>query len=307
MTISEMHTYFRQYAQQMGMQNVRAILPEQIDMLLNTSISDTINQIIRENIGATSDRVVTDNSKIGSINALRSLYRVGEELICLKHLNAESEIDYDKDRFFITGDDNGHIIHLTTGNNNIPESLYDKINNKVNYLFLVDFSINYTRGTDDTDEHYFVTSWFPIRIIDDIYLADVLNDFILKPRFRSPVLIILNNNNDTEKPEFHLYIDTGSVSTDIENGGGVYVKLNNDLYPHKIRFSYIAKPAIVQFNDDNEGVSVDCNLPEYMHVDIVKHAVDLYHVALQGSLMSAQQAQQAQQRENVRNNARNDN
>lgn len=307
MTISEMHTYFRQYAQQMGMQNVRAILPEQIDISLNTSISDTINQIIRENIGTTSDRVVTDNSKIGSINALRSLYRVREELVCLKHINVESEEDYDKDRFFMLGDNNGHIIHLTTNDKNIPESLYDKINNKVNYLFLVDFSINYTRGATDIDESYFVTSWFPVRIIDDIYLADVLNDFILKPRFRSPALTILNNDNDTEKPEFHLYIDSGTVSTDIENGYGVFAKLSNDLYPHKIRFSYIAKPAIVQFNDDNEGISVDCNLPEYMHIDIVKHAVDLYHVALQGSLYSAQQAQQAQQQENVRNNARNDN
>ena len=40
-----------------------------------------------------------------------------------------------------------------------------------------------------------------------------------------------------------------------------------------------------------------------MHVDIVKHAVDLYHTALQGSLYAAQQAQQVQQRENIRNNA----
>ena len=45
MTISEMHVWFRQYAQQMGMQNVRAILPEQIDNLINTSIKDTIDGI----------------------------------------------------------------------------------------------------------------------------------------------------------------------------------------------------------------------------------------------------------------------
>ena len=37
MTIAEMHVWFRQYAQQMGMQNVRAILPEQIDLLINNS------------------------------------------------------------------------------------------------------------------------------------------------------------------------------------------------------------------------------------------------------------------------------
>ena len=76
MNIQEMHVWFRQYAQQMGMQNVRAILPEQIDLLINSSITDTINQIITQNIGITNDRVITDNSKLGQINALRSLYNV---------------------------------------------------------------------------------------------------------------------------------------------------------------------------------------------------------------------------------------
>ena len=78
MDIADMHINFRQYAQQMGMQNVRAILPEQIDIVLNTSIMDTVNQLIRENIGATNDRQVTDNSKIGQINALRTLFKVDE-------------------------------------------------------------------------------------------------------------------------------------------------------------------------------------------------------------------------------------
>ena len=71
-----MHVWFRQYAQQMGLQNVRAILPEQIDLVINTSITDIVNQIITQNIGATNDRIITDNSKIGQINALRSLYKV---------------------------------------------------------------------------------------------------------------------------------------------------------------------------------------------------------------------------------------
>ena len=76
MTISEMHVWFRQYAQQMGMQNVRAILPEQIDNLINTSIKDTIDEVINKNVGTTNDRVITDNAKLANINALRTLYRV---------------------------------------------------------------------------------------------------------------------------------------------------------------------------------------------------------------------------------------
>ena len=70
MTAPEMHVMFRHYAQQMGMQNVRAILPEQIDLLLNTSTMDTVNEIIKQNIGITNDRIITDNSKIGQINAI---------------------------------------------------------------------------------------------------------------------------------------------------------------------------------------------------------------------------------------------
>ena len=76
MILTEMHRWFRQYAQQMGMQNVRAILPEQIDRFINTSISDFVNDLIRANASITNDRVITDNSKIGNINALRSLYKV---------------------------------------------------------------------------------------------------------------------------------------------------------------------------------------------------------------------------------------
>ena len=83
MTIQEMHEMFRQYSQQMGMQNVRAILPEQIDLLINNSINDTINQIVTQNIGITNDRVITDNSKLNQVNALKSLYKVWKGKVTL--------------------------------------------------------------------------------------------------------------------------------------------------------------------------------------------------------------------------------
>ena len=43
-----------------------------------------------------------------------------------------------------------------------------------------------------------------------------------------------------------------------------------------------------------------------MHVDILKHAVDLYRIAISGSLHGAKQQEQAAQQENMRNNYRND-
>ena len=82
MTISEMHVWFRQYAQQMGMQNVRAILPEQIDNLINTAIKDTVDEVINKSVGTTNDRVITDNAKLANVNALRTLYRVKTYTYC---------------------------------------------------------------------------------------------------------------------------------------------------------------------------------------------------------------------------------
>ena len=267
MTIAEMHVWFRQYAQQMGMQNVRAILPEQIDLLINTSITDTINQIITQNIGVTNDRVITDNSKIGQINALRSLYKVVE---------------------VIADPDNGDE-PFSEGN---IDTIYNIVANfrdidgepgqEFDYLYLVDLAINYKTSTNK------ITNYFPVRLIDDAFLADTLNDFILKPRVRTPIAVIYNN-------KIQLYIN------DIVNTG-----LPQNLTPNVLRISYIGKPAKVAYLSDVGGTNVDCDLPEYMHVDILKHAVDLYRISISGALSGAQSQQQAQQQENVRNNYRND-
>lgn len=267
MTITEMHVWFRQYAQQMGMQNVRAILPEQIDLLINTSITDTINQIITQNIGVTNDRVITDNSKIGQINALRSLYKVCEVIA-----------DPDNgDEPFVKGNIDT-IYNITANITDIDETP----GKALDYLYLVDLSINYKTQTNK------ITNYFPVRLIDDAFLADTLNDFILKPRVRTPIAVIYNGT-------IHLYIN------DIINDN-----LPQNLTPNNLRISYIGKPAKVAYLADVGGTNIDCDLPEYMHVDILKHAVDLYRISVSGALSTAQSSAQTQQQENVRNNYRND-
>ena len=278
MDIADMHINFRQYAQQMGMQNVRAILPEQIDIVLNTSITDTVNQLLRENIGVTNDRVITDNSKIGQINALRTLYKVDEV-----DINIGTNFTYDATRRL-----SGLIKHTGTNDANVSDTVFGKP------MFLVDISINYTNTTDNI-----VTNWYPVRIIDDVYLADTLNDFILKNRWRSPIATIYKNFT------VELYIDKFKAGNTpvIEVVGSNPINLT----PKQLRISTVQYPAKVKFVEDiSEGTSVDCDLPESMHGDIVKHAVDLYRVAVNGSLQASQEADQAQQRENVRNNYRNE-
>lgn len=152
-------------------------------------------------------------------------------------------------------------------------------------------SIDYVKTGDGGS---FTTNIFPIRLVDDQYLADVVNDFVMAPNLRSPVATIHDNN-------IELYIDKPDANTKTTPES---YKFEGGLEVNEIRLSYIGKPGIVKFNEDIGGTDVDCELPESMHVDIVKHAVDLYRTALNGSIMGAQRAQQQQQRENVRNNAR---
>lgn len=272
-----MHKMFRQYAQQMGMQNVRSILPEQIDLFINNSISDTINQVITQNIGITNDRVISDASKLNQINALKSLYKVWKGNISAATVKGKEKTNY--------------IISFRLPLNNFKTTgsyTDDNVSSTaISFLYAVDLSINYKK----TD---FVTNVFPVRIIDDQFVADVVNDFVLAPKMRSPVASIHDNL-------IELYIDKADSKPEDEQPftfKGVSI--------NELRFSYIAKPAIVKFAEDVDGTNVNCDLPEYMHVDIVKHAVELYQIAKSGSLAAAQQAQQNQQREQIANNYRED-
>ena len=270
MTISEMHVWFRQYAQQMGMQNVRAILPEQIDNLINTAIKDTVDEVINKSVGTTNDRVITDNAKLANINALRTLYRVKT----YTPSKASSSI---------------------SAYANSPYSVSSKtIFSSENVLYYVDFSIKYDLG--DSKE----SRLFPIRIIDDSYLADVLNDWVLAPRMRTPVMVIYNDDTssaDAKDSNFDIYIGDNSSIDSITRVAKI----------KSIRCSYIKAPKQVAYLSDVGGTNVDSDLPEQLQIPMLKHAVDLYRVSINGSLYSNQQNAQQNQQEIARNNARPDN
>ena len=286
MNIADMHIMFRQLAQQMGMQNVRAILPEQIDLLLNTAIIDAVNEIIKRNIASTNDRVITDNSKIGQINALSTLYK-----------NAEVQIfKYDGHEFTLNSGVNSIQTVMTTGFefditcNHNPQ--VEKTAIPSDYMYICDFNINYYTSSSVGNTRI-KTDWFPVRIIDDIYVADALNDFILAPSFRSPIAHIVNREEGHIR--IKIYIDRKKNNqSNIPNG----------VIPSNLRVSYIAKPFTVKYAEDVGSLNVNCNLPEYLHGDIVKRAVDLYHASISGSLLSAQAQERAQQQEAMRNNYR---
>lgn len=316
MNIGQMHVMFRQFAQQMGMQNIRAILPEQIDLLLNTSIGDITNQLVRSSVAATNDRIITDNSKIQQINSLRTLYKT--DTVKFNVINGFKfyNRDYNSGKFTVDLDAQILISPAITGqpaqeyrpavheDANDPYSpiiqeevpyipgtpdipaVYQRVFKE--YLYLIDFTVNYVQakpivdsypqngwfGTPTEmvapsalDEDNFISNIYPIRLIDDAFLADTLNDFMLAPTLRSPVISVVNN---------HCEIYFGKMQSIKSTGGSEGYTLRDNLVPYELRIAYIAKPAKVVFNEDLPLESVDCDLPANLHIDVVKHAVELY-------------------------------
>ena len=265
MDIADMHINFRQYAQQMGMQNVRAILPEQIDNLINTSSMDVVGEIVNYNVRTTNDKTVTDNAKLANINSLRTLHKV----ITYNISNGGKVNSY-------------KITPLTLDS--------DAILGTAKALYFVDFSIRYTNDSVDPAT---ITDWFPIRIIDDASLADVLNDQILSPRMNTPVMIAYAKDNAEDVSTFEIYLG--------KNNAAGLSAMAQTLKVKDIRLSYIKAPRQVKYNSG--GTNIESDLPEHLQIPMLKHAVDLYRISVQGSLYANQQTQQ----EAARGNARPDN
>ena len=187
---------------------------------------------------------------------------------------------------------NSNNYYLTDNN-----SIFDQTNN-INPC-VVNIGKKYAEPIFEIDG--FETNYFPVRIIDDIYLADTLNDFVLKNRMRTPIMVIYNKKfNDNNYNVFDLYIDKFKKTSNDR-----YV-LDGDLLPYKLRMSYISQPRKIEYKEDMGEDNVNCELPDYMHIDVVKHAVDLYRIAISGSMMAAQQQEQNARQENMRNNYRNE-
>lgn len=75
MTIQEMHQLFRVVGQQMGMQTIRAILPEEIDVFLNMAINEKVREVLLSNVILDEGTKLMINNNPSPINYIRTLYK----------------------------------------------------------------------------------------------------------------------------------------------------------------------------------------------------------------------------------------
>lgn len=95
------------------------------------------------------------------------------------------------------------------------------------------------------------------RLIERESLYDTLDDFCNRPTKRYPVVAISGS-------EANLVVDIYTGTTD------------QPTKPKAIIYTYIRKPAVVLLDEENPDNSVNCDLPEFLHKDIVTDAVNYY-------------------------------
>lgn len=204
-----MHEMFRTVGQQVGMQDVRAILPESIDIFINIAIIEKARSIVMENTKtAFPNRVSIQNNFVSPINALRTLYRRKE-------------------------------ITITDITKDVQLSQLD------NVFLYTSFAIRY----DNNDSEY------KCRFIDGDKLEETLNDVLNGASWDYPICSMFNGENNSE-----------------------YLKvfINSDSHtPNAIIIKYIANPAVVKFSK-TAAECVNCDLPDYLHSEIVELAVSKF-------------------------------
>lgn len=209
MDISQMHEMFRTVGQQVGMQDVRAILPESIDIFINIAIIEKARSIVMENTKtAFPNRVSIQNNFVSPINALRTLYRRKE-------------------------------ITITDITKDVQLSQLD------NVFLYTSFAIRY----DNNDSEY------KCRFIDGDKLEETLNDVLNGASWDYPICSMFNGENNSE------YLK-------------VFINSNSHT-PNAIIIKYIANPAVVKFSK-TAAECVNCDLPDYLHSEIVELAVSKF-------------------------------
>jgi hypothetical protein len=112
-------------------------------------------------------------------------------------------------------------------------------------MLYVGFKISYNGST-----------LYDCRIIESEDLGQTLRDFCNRATKDAPICTIEG--------------DADSINVKMITGRTSMTK------PVLVQYLYIAEPNKVYYDEDNSNKCVDCDLPPYLHMDVVKRAVDVY-------------------------------
>ena len=94
------------------------------------------------------------------------------------------------------------------------------------------------------------------RIIEPEKLGQTLRDFCNRAAKDAPIICVFGDENAIT--------------------GEIYTGRANPTKPQTIRYLYIKMPAKVHYDEDDAGACVNCDLPVYLHTEIVANAVRIY-------------------------------
>lgn len=97
---------------------------------------------------------------------------------------------------------------------------------------------------------------YDCRIIENEDLGQTLRDFCNRAAKDAPICTITG--------------DATQIQVDIFTG------VKNMVKPKLVQYLYIKEPAKVYYDEDNNTNNVNCDLPQYLHTDVVKRAVSIY-------------------------------
>lgn len=267
MNIQEMHNTFRTLGQQMGMQLIRGILPESIDVYLNDVIIEKTQQELLSGVRtALQDSVNTQASTMSPINTFRTLYRNARYSIDTNLVNPDTS----KVSFY--NEANGfHIINIPTVDSDI---IVDEREYKINPMMFLGFSVEY--------ETTLRGNAVACRLIGSDVLETTLRDYCNGANKDSPIVVL--NSIPVIKDGIE---QTGVISNE-------QLEIYTGTKDCKVKFlnvKYIKVPNVVKYDMDLVKC-VNCDLPPYTHFDIVERAVMKFYASVGANVPNQANKQQ---------------
>ena len=258
MNIQEMHNTFRTLGQQMGMQLIRGILPESIDVYLNDVIIEKTQVELLQGVRtALQDSVDTQASTMSPINAFRTLYRNARYSINTGDVSDTKKVSY-------YNEGNGfHIINIPTIDSDIT---VDSKEYKINPMMFMEFSVEY--------ENTLRGNAVACRLIGSDVLETTLRDYCNGASKDSPI-VVLNSIP---------IVKDGVEQTDVISNEQLEIYTGTkDCRVKFLNIKYIKIPNVVKFDTDI-AKCVSCDLPPYTHYDIVERAVMKFFASIDSNV-----------------------